>query len=175
MELPTSPSLILTLGLQSQCPPKPENQLQGNITMAVLPSRIFTSQLFRFFLRRWPHHYCQTPFVSFSIHPSKQPLPNLVQSPNHNHPVSSLVASPVPYPSQPPTTQPSSFPITQSGTWTKPFTDPWGWEKHTGEIEAEENPSAMQACPLVSIFLDKTPKSQKKVSSLIQMSYDCRH
>jgi len=51
----------------------------------------------------------------------------------------------------------------------KPFTIS-GWEKHAGEIEAEENPLAVQACPLVSIFLDKTPKSQKKVFSLIQKS-----
>ena len=44
----------------------------------------------------------------------------------------------------------------------KPFTDLCGWEKHTGDIEAEENPPAVQAHPPVSIILDKTPKSQKK-------------
>ena len=55
----------------------------------------------------------------------------------------------------------------------KVFTDLWGQEKHTGEIEAEEKLLVLQAHPLVSIFLDKTPKSEKKVSSLIQML--CAH
>ena len=43
----------------------------------------------------------------------------------------------------------------------KPFTNLCGWEKHTGDIEAEENPPAVQAHPPVSIIPDK--KSQKKV------------
>jgi len=80
----------------------------------------------------------------------------------------------VPYHSQPcPNTQPSSFHITRPSIWTRPFVNLWEWEKHTGDIEAEENPPAVQAHPLVSIISDKTPKSQKKVSSLIQKSYVC--
>src|SRR5882724_7828075 len=109
-------------------------------------------------------------FIYLSHH-----LPMSFQLPVYNRQVSSPVSGPSPssFLSPPRFTihQPSSSPITRSGTGTTPSTELSMREKHRGEIEAVENIPGVQARPLVSIFPDKNTQSQKKASSIAQSYY----
>src|SRR5882724_5311917 len=113
------------------------------------------------------------PLQSYSefIYPSHH-SPMSFQLPVYNRQVSSPVLGPFPSsvlsPSRFTTHQSSSSPITQPSTGTTPSTELSMLEKHRGEIEAVENLPAMQARPLVSIFLDNKTQSQQKASSIAQ-------